>query len=51
MPRQEARRSQRRAWKACTMSSISQSVPEPLRRTSSGGMGMMVDRLKMKGWM
>eukprot|EP00878_Enallax_costatus_P027917 GHUV01030106.1.p1 GENE.GHUV01030106.1~~GHUV01030106.1.p1 ORF type:complete len:118 (-),score=19.00 GHUV01030106.1:400-753(-) len=36
---------------ASTMSSCSHSVPEPLRRTSSGGMGMMVAREKMNGWM
>lgn len=30
----------------CTMSSISHSVPEPLRSTSSGGMGMIVDSLQ-----
>lgn len=37
--------------KACTMSRPSQRVPDPLRRTSSGGMGMTVAREKMKGWM
>ena len=31
------------------MSSISHSVPDPLRSTSSGGMGMMVDRLRGRG--
>ncbi len=31
------------------MSSCSHSVPEPLRSTSSGGMGMMVASEKMKG--
>jgi hypothetical protein len=36
----------RRTWYACTMSSISHSVPLPLRSTSSGDMGMMVDRLQ-----
>lgn len=36
---------------ASTISSCSHSVPEPLRSTSSGGMGMMVAREKMKGWM
>ena len=35
------------AW---TMSSISHSVPEPLRSTSSGGMGMIVLSEKMNGW-
>ena len=38
-------------WKACTISSASHRVPEPLRRTSSGGMGITVAREKMKGWM
>jgi hypothetical protein len=33
------------------MSSISHRVPDPLRSTSSGGMGMMVESEKMKGWM
>ena len=36
-------------WYACTMSSISHSVPDPLRSTSSGGMGMMVDSLQSSG--
>eukprot|EP00951_Prasinocladus_malaysianus_P024164 scaffold207812_cov18-Prasinocladus_malaysianus.AAC.1 len=38
-------------WKAWTMRRVSQRVPEPLRRTSSGGMGMIVAREKMNGWM
>ena len=33
----------------CTISSASHSVPEPFLSTSSGGMGMMVEREKMKG--
>lgn len=36
---------------ASTMSSDSQSVPEPLRRTSSGPSGMIVQSEKMKLWM
>lgn len=36
---------------ASTISSCSHSVPEPLRSTSSGGMGMMVASEKTKGWM
>lgn len=32
-------------WYACTMSSISHSVPDPLRSTSSGGMGITVASL------
>lgn len=31
------------------MSSISHRVPDPLRSTSSGGMGMMVDSLGVRG--
>ena len=34
---------------ASTMSSASQSVPEPLRSTSSGDMGMILHSEKMKG--
>jgi hypothetical protein len=36
---------------ASTISSCSHSVPDPLRSTSSGGMGMMVASEKMNGWM
>lgn len=36
---------------ASTISSCSHRVPEPLRSTSSGGMGMIVASEKMKGWM
>jgi hypothetical protein len=36
---------------ARTMSSCSHSVPEPLRSTSSGGIGMIVASEKMNGWM
>ena len=32
------------------MSSVSQSVPEPFRRTSSGLSGMMLQSEKTKGW-
>ena len=37
-------------WNACTMSSVSHSVPDPFRKTSSGSMGMIVHRAKMNGW-
>ena len=37
-------------WKACTMSSVSHNVPDPFRKTSSGSMGMIVHKAKMKGW-
>lgn len=40
-----------RTWYACTISSTSHSVPDPLRSTSSGGRGMMVDRLQGGGGM
>jgi len=36
------------AWYASTMRSDSQSVPDPFRSTSSGDIGMMVEREKMK---
>ena len=36
-------------WYACTMSSISHSVPVPFRSTSSGPSGMIVQREKMNG--
>ena len=35
---------------ALTMSSSSQSVPEPLRRTSAGGRGRMVQSEKINEW-
>lgn len=35
---------------AIAISRHSQSVPEPLRRTSSGESGMIVERAKMKSW-
>ena len=40
-----------RARYASTISSCSHSVPLPLRSTSSGGIGMIVAKEKMKGWM
>lgn len=33
-----------------TISNISQRVPLPLRKTSSGDMGIIVAREKIKGW-
>jgi hypothetical protein len=33
-----------------TMRSVSHNVPDPLRRTSSGLSGMMLQREKTKGW-